>query len=389
MSEPIPPTSPTPPSPAPSPAPSQTQSQSTTPTTAAETRPPKKKRHVLRWIFLILLLLVVGGLAFLYINLNSIVRSTVEKQSQVALNVPTTLGGANVSVFGGKVNLSNFNVGSPQGFVAPEMLSLGGIDVAVKLTELRNDPIHVASINVANPKLVLEQKGMNFNVRKFVEQLPPGEEDPTPPGEEKPINLIIDDLKITGAQVVFRPDAGALSSVPGLSQSINLKQEYVLNIPPIEMKNIGTGEGASNGAAIKDITTMIVTQMASKAAESNDLPPELRQILSGDLSQLADMAKQRLGAEARKHIDQAKAEIQKNITEKLPGELGKTVGGIVNDPNALKDPGKAVGDILKGATTRPAGSTTQPATPVDRAKQVEEGLKGILGGRRTPTTQPR
>src|SRR5688572_20228202 len=382
MSEPIPPTSPTPPSPAPSPSPSQTQSQSTTPTTPAETHPPKKKRRVLRWIFLILLLLIVGGLALLYINLNSIVRSTVEKQSQVALNVPTSLGGANVSIFGGKVNLSNFNVGSPEGFVAPEMLSLGGIDVAVKLTELRNDPIHVASINVSNPKLVLEQKGMSFNVRKFVEQLPPGEEDPTPPGEEEPINLIIDDLKITGAQVVFRPDAGALSAVPGLGQSINLKQEYILNIPPIEMKNIGTGEGASNGAAIKDVTTMIVTQMASKAAESNDLPPELRQILSGDLSQLADMAKERLGAEARKHIDQAKAEIQKNITEKLPGELGKTVGGIVNDPNALKDPGKAVGDILKGATTRPAGSTTQPTSPADRAKQVEEGLKGLIPGRK-------
>src|SRR5687768_8643893 len=301
MSEPIPPTSPTPPSPAPSPSPSQTQSQSTTPTTPAETHPPKKKRRVLRWIFLILLLLIVGGLALLYINLNSIVRSTVEKQSQVALNVPTSLGGANVSIFGGKVNLSNFNVGSPEGFVAPEMLSLGGIDVAVKLTELRNDPIHVASINVSNPKLVLEQKGMGFNVKKFVEQLPPGEEDPPAEGEE-PINLIIDDLKITGAQVVFRPDPSALSAVPGLADKIKLKSEYVLNIPPIEMKNIGTGEGASNGAAIKDVTTMIVTGMAQKAAESNDLPPELRQILSGDLSQLTELAKAKLGAEVNKQL---------------------------------------------------------------------------------------
>src|SRR5687768_1340021 len=296
MRDPIPPTSPTP-----TPRPTQSQSQSTTPPPTTTEAPPKKKRRVFRWILLILLLVVVGGIAFLWINLNGIVRRTVEKQSASALNVDTKLGGANVSIFGGKVNLSDFTVGSPEGFVAPEMLSLGGIDVAVKLNELRNDPIHVASINVSNPKLVLEQKGMGFNVKKFVEQLPPGEEDPPAEGEE-PINLIIDDLKITGAQVVFRPDPSALSAVPGLADKIKLKSEYVLNIPPIEMKNIGTGEGASNGAAIKDVTTMIVTGMAQKAAESNDLPPELRQILSGDLSQLTELAKAKLGAEVNKQL---------------------------------------------------------------------------------------
>jgi len=69
-------------------------------------------------ILLVIVILIVVGLIVLYVNLNGIVRRTVQTQSQASLNVPTKLESANVSLFGGEVALKGFEVGSPQGFKA-------------------------------------------------------------------------------------------------------------------------------------------------------------------------------------------------------------------------------------------------------------------------------
>jgi hypothetical protein len=324
--------------------------------------------RVIKWVVILVLLLVIVGGVVLYMNLNSIVRSTVEKQSAASLNVPTKLEGANVSLFGGDVTLSNFHVGSPEGFVG-DMMQLGGIDVGVKVSELREDPLRVNQINISNPKLVIEMKGRDFNIKKFVDQLPAGETRPA--DNTEPLKLIINNLKVTGAQVVFKPDVQALSSLPGIGQNLGgLKNEYVLTIPPLEMQNIGTGEGNQNGAEIKEIVTALVQQLAAKAAESDQLPPEIRQVLSLNVADIANLAKQKLGEELNKQLDKVSQDLQK----KLPGEIGKSLEGVLKDPaGAATNPAKALEDVTK-----------------DPGKALQQGLGGLLGDRqkKSPATAP-
>jgi len=328
---------------------------------APEPRRKSPLRFVKAVVLLLLLLIIVGGV-LLYMNLNRIVRKTVVSQSNAQLNVPTQLESADVSLFGGKVSLTNFDVGSPQGFNAPHMMSLGGISVGVKLNELRADPLRVSEINIKGPKLVIEMQGKEFNIKKFVDSLPQGE--PTPPdqADKPPLKLIINDLKIEGAQVVFRPDLQAMSALPGIGKNLGgLKQEYVLTIPPLNMQNIGSGEGNQNGAAIKDIVTMIVQQLAARATQSEQLPPELRELLSLNVDQMTEMAKQKVASAAKEQLDKAKGEISK----KIGGEAGKAIGDVLNNPDAAKDPGKA----------------------------IEQGIGGLLGGKdkknsAAPATKP-
>jgi len=170
---------------------------------------------------------------------------------------------------------------------------------------------------------------------------------------------------VQGAQVVFRPDVQALSAVPGIGQNLSgLKQEYVLKIPALDMQNVGTGEGNQNGAAIKDIVSLLVTQLASKATQSNDLPPELRNVLNLNVGDLAAMAKQKLGAAAQQQLGKITDDLSKN----LPPEAA----------NAIKD---RLGGVIGGVTgtTQPAaggGATTAPAN--DPLKSAEQGLGGLL-----------
>jgi hypothetical protein len=182
--------------------------------------------------------------------------------------------------------------------------------------------------------------------------------DPAPEGESKPLKMIIETLTVKDAQVVVRP------GIQGLPQEINIP------VGSIEMKNIGTGDGNQNGAAVKDVVSQLVTALAAQANTSDLLPPELKAILSGDLS--AVMTK--LGPEA-----------QKRVMAAIPGPAGQLLGKVVADPNALmKDPGKAIGGVIQDVTGGAGGAgTTKPALPggIDPGK-AKEGIQGLLGGKK-------
>src|SRR4051794_34872838 len=115
-------------------------------------------KRILKWSLLGVVVIVLVAAAIVWLNLNRIVRSTVESKSSESLNQKTTLGSANVSLFGGKVGLHNFQIASPAGFTAPHLMELGGVDVGVKLGELRGDPVRISSIAINDPKMVIEMQ---------------------------------------------------------------------------------------------------------------------------------------------------------------------------------------------------------------------------------------
>ena len=368
---------------------SQTPPRPTPAATPAPTPapPPERPRRgkvgrIIKWTFVILLLLVVGGGVLVWVNLNKIVEHTVETQGTAQLNLKTELDGAALSIFGGSVTLNDLQIASPQGFSAPQMFRLQNANVAVKLGELRGDPVRVQSIRLDKPRLVVERTGNTFNFKRAMELMPKQPE--TPPDQSKPLKLIIDELTITDPVVVVRP--GQIN-IPG----VTLPEEITVPIPTITMKNIGTDEKAQNGAAVKDVVMQVITVMAANAANSDKLPEQLKGLLNIDVQQT---------------VAGLTAEAQRRIAAAVPGEAGKILSDLLNDPQALvKDPGAAVGaqaerlkqqaqqeaqkraEGLIGNLTGNRGSTqpsTQPATqPVDRVKQeagkaVEKGLQDLF-----------
>ena len=332
---------------------------------------------------MILLLVVVGGGAYVWINLNRILKHQIETQTTAQTKLKTELDSARLSVFGGELNLDDLKIASPPGFTAPQMFRLDNVDVNVKLGELRGDPVRVQSITLDKPQLVVERVGQSFNFKAAMDQMPKQPDAPKEDPNAKPLKLIIGELTIKDPTVVLRP--GDIN-IPG----INLAKEYTITIPTMAMKNIGSGEGADNGAAVKDVLMQIITAMAAAAANSDQVPGQLKNLLNVDVQQV---------------VAGLTAEAQKKIVEAVPGEAGRALANIIADPNALiKDPGKVVGaeaerlqeqatqearrraegligNITGRATTQPS---TQPATkPVDRIQQeagkaVEKGIQDLF-----------
>jgi len=279
-------------------------------------------KTLIRIVLIAVPVLLVVAVVVVLFSLNSIIRSTVQTQATASLNVPTTLGGASVSLLGGSLGLSELAVGSPKGFQAAHILTLGRVGLDVNYGQLTKDPVRVREISLDRPVLVVEQAGGKFNFKALIDQLP---RDPDTQGDGKrdkgePIRLIVDTVTITGASVSLRP------GIPGLAGSIDVP------LPAMTLQNIGTADGAQNGVAIKELTLQVITAMVAKAAESDKVPPEIRQLLTLDLKQVAG----RVGAELKKQFGD------------LAEDPLKAAGEILKDPDSLKEKGKKPEEGLKG-----------------------------------------
>jgi len=107
-------------------------------------------------IALALVLVLIVALAGVYFYRNSLIRSAVESQANSSLGVKTTLGSANLGLFGGTLNLGDLKIGSPAGYTAEQMFTLGDLGLGVNYGELRSDPVHVSKITIDKPKAVIE-----------------------------------------------------------------------------------------------------------------------------------------------------------------------------------------------------------------------------------------
>ena len=262
-------------------------------------------------------LVVIAG-AVVYFNLDRIVKDEVEKQGTASLRLETTLASANLSLFGGKVDLHGLAIASPKGFSAPHMLELGDGSAKVDYGELRKQPIHVEALTFDKPRLVLEQADGKLNFKQAMAL------QPQKPPNKDPMKLVIDEVKVTNAHVLIRP------GLPGIQQEIDVA------VPALSMKSVGSGKGAKNGAAVKEVAMQIVTALAGKAAESDQVPPALKALLHLNTAEIATQ----LGLEAAKQIG-----------VNIPGDLGKK---LTQDPASLaKDPGKALQGLF-GKSPEPA-----------------------------------
>jgi uncharacterized protein involved in outer membrane biogenesis len=264
--------------------------------------------RLFRRIALAVVALIIIALAIGYFNLNRIIKHTIEVQSTDSLNLQTQLGSARLAIFGGNFSMNDLQIASPQGFSAPHILQLDKGAVDVSYGQLRSDPIHIKSLTLRKPVIAVEQANGKFNFQAVQDQLP--KSDPN----AQPIKVIIDDLKIEDATVLLRP------GLPGLSQEIKI------NVPSLEMHDVGSGEGNKNGAAIKDVAMLVITSLAQKGGDMSNIDA-----LKTQLSDAAKNAQQQARAAIDKQLTTVQEKLKgtglENVGKDLSGSLDKAIGG--------------------------------------------------------------
>ncbi len=248
-------------------------------------------------------ILVIGG-GVVYLNLNRIVRRTIESQATNSLQLTTTLESARLSLLGGQLTLDDLSIASPKGFATPKMFIVDGATVAVRYGELRATPIRIQSISINNPTVVVERADGRFNFQAINLK-----------SSDSEMKLVIDELTVHNANVILRPNISGLDDL----------KEIKVVLPKLTMKSIGTGDGAQNGAAIKDVVAQVMSAVASQAGDlAEQLPEQFR-------AALADQARAITG-ELRGKLNEKLGEslkgtgLDKQLDKALDQNLNKLLG---------------------------------------------------------------
>ncbi len=288
---------------------------------------------LLKLLVVVVVVLVIGAAVAAYLGLGYVVKRVVEAEGTAQLNVPTTVASATLGLTTGGIGLTDLAIGSPAGYSAPQLFAVHGLKVETAgLTHLRDRPLHVTTIAVDAPKLVVEQHGLQLNVQALLDHLPnrspAGESKPSPATAEKnPVKLVIDTISITNATVQFIPDANgaaseALHGLGDLGKQLSglaakqLDQQLkatTVTLPTLTVKNVGNTDGKMQGAEIKDVAAAVIEAMASSAAKSANLPIDPA-VLGGNV----DSVKGKLPDGVQQQLD------------KLPGGAGGLVNGFLN-----------------------------------------------------------
>jgi len=216
-------------------------------------------KKVLKILLIIVpIFLVIVGIV-LFLQLNRVVKATVETIGPKALGAPVALENVNISIFSGKGTLSGLRIGNPEGFKTDSAFELGRLLVEFDTSTLKSDVIHIREIIIEAPTITFEGlKGGNIkqleqNVTAFAgkreEEI---EEAGADDKAERPKKVVIDHLQLTGGLLNYAPLWGISIAIP---------------LPDIEMKNVGE---ASGGVTVASVVAQILAQIDDVAVGAID-----------------------------------------------------------------------------------------------------------------------
>ena len=203
----------------------------------------------------VVILLIIGGVSYLYFSLNSLIKKAVETVGPTITKTDVRLASANLSPFSGSGQLNGFVIGNPEGFKGPYALKLGSIAVKVDKATLLKDPIVVDSVIIRSPSVSLIGTLSGNNLQKLLQNIQSSgsaskkEEKSSGAASKK---FVVREVIISGGQLQIAASA------------LNQKVSQTLPLPEIRLRNIGTG---GNGVSAREIATQIITPLLISAAK--------------------------------------------------------------------------------------------------------------------------
>ncbi|MFH0944474.1 MAG: hypothetical protein V2A76_04680 [Planctomycetota bacterium] len=279
-------------------------------------------------LLVLLALILAAGMWFA----GDLLKKGVEEGGTWALGSKTSLSSASLSVLSGEVSMEGLNVASPEGFEAKSAMSVGLIDVKAAVGSFLSDTLEIDHIDIGSPEITLEIGTGGSNLGALMDHLksktggggptaPAPKEEPGGPSKK----LKIGRVTITSPTVI-------------LAQSLLMKTEQRIELPTLELTDIGGGkEGGDGTVTLSELLEEIFGTIMAAVAKAGALPADLQGILDGEVvAKYADKIQgqlQDIKGKAGEALDQVGEQLDDakdkagEALEDLKGGLGGLLGG--------------------------------------------------------------
>lgn len=252
---------------------------------------------------LVVVLLVVVGGAWFY--LDRIAQTVVERGGTQALGVPVRVESMALAPFSGRFGMQGFRVSNPEGFSDQPVFRLGSGQVGVRLGSLFGEVIEVPEILLDGLHVRLERTRKGTNLKRLLDNLDTGG------GADQPADSGADSGQATRVLVRHLRIANAGASVD-LGPELGDRGKFELELPTIELRNIGTGgEGVTVQQLIKRVTRAVIARI--EEAGARQLPERIRR----ELRQRLQQEKQAIESEVEQKLDKKKKKIEEEAKDEL------------------------------------------------------------------------
>jgi hypothetical protein len=251
-----------------------------------------KKKIILGLGIGILVLLVVGVLV-VGVFLGGIVKVGMEAVGPKITQTSLTVSSVNVSLLGGSAGVNGLVLGNPEGYKAPQAISVGKAAVSISPGSLLSDKIVIHSIEVRDAEITFEGNPLGANnLSKLMDNVnamtaSANKVDTNAPaatptaGARKPAKkLEVDDFLMTGAKVH--------ANLTGL-----INKEITLTLPDIHFTDLGKG---NDGVTAADLTKKVLGEITTGTIKAlTDAVANLGKGVTGAAGAGVDKLKKGLG----------------------------------------------------------------------------------------------
>lgn len=257
----------------------------------------------MKWILRIaglLLILLIAGALYVYMNLGALVKRGIETYAPEILNVAVTVDSVGLMPLTGKGSISGFTIANPEGYEGSTAIGLGDFQLILDPKSLTSDTVVIEKISIDTPELnFIQNKSGGSNFQTLIDNITRNtESDETATADEATTSetkLIIDEFSLSN--VIISAQSPLL---PG--------QNIQVPIPDILLSGLGREAGGALPADIaKEVAEKLLAE-AKKALLSSDIYKEqVKQALEAkkaELKQRVEDKKQELKDEARSKLDE-------------------------------------------------------------------------------------
>lgn len=264
----------------------------------------------------VLVVIVAGGIFYVWQNLGSLIKTAVEEAGSRATQVKVTLKDVDAGkVTEGALALRGLVVGNPSGFKTDSAFELGEISVKVDPATVTSDTIVIKEVVIAAPHVTYEFAGGGSNIgtiQKNVEKLAgggsSGSSSSSSSSSEGGKKVIVENLYVRDGKV-------------DVSADFLQGQKTGVSLPTIHLKDIGKSGGGATPAQVAEQVIAAIAKSATSAVGKLDvgaIKDALGKELGARMGGATDMLKQGTGG-----VTDTLKQGTGGVKEGLKGLMGK------------------------------------------------------------------
>jgi len=200
----------------------------------------------------LIVIAIVAIVAFVFSNLDSLVKTAVETFGSDITGARVTLSKVEISTTDGKGKLTGLTLGNPKGFETSHAVKVGAASVQIDVATITKDTVVIKEVRITAPDVIFEHGGggSNFdaiqkNVEKFTGSSGGGTGGKTSDKSGDGPKLIIENFIITGGTV-------------NVSASVLAGKRVTVPLPNIHLRDIGKkSKGATAGEVAEQVLAAI------------------------------------------------------------------------------------------------------------------------------------